>query len=541
MMFLITNLLKRSISWSLFLCISVTSYAQQFEWAQSFGGLGLDAGREVTTDDDGNVFLIGSFSGSANIGGTWYSGNGVQEAFVAKFNSAGTLLWVNLISGPEEDLGRGAVTDANGNVFVVGHFTDTVTFFQGQAAYGAAGSEGGQDIFVAKYGPNGNLLWYRTYGGSDDDTATDVDWHQWSGKLYVSGGFQNRGKFGEIALFSSGLTDAFLMRMDGDGNTHWVKRGGGNEHDIAAAVAVDVSGESVYIVGDYYDEVDFDGTALQSVGASDMFLAKYDADGNQIWIRSNGGTNVDVATNVGVDHSNRVYVSGYYQLTTVFQNFSATSEGYNDVFLSQFDEDGNCNWLTSAGGDALDNCLGLDVAWDGTTYMTGMFDEEMFAGNETITGDGYDIFILCHEPSGNLRYGRSAGAGQSDFGMAACLGPDEVLYISGYYFYFSDFDGHTIGAADNGDGFLAKLTDIVGVDDYQSDRANDCIRIQPNGLAHINCMQAGNWSVLNALGQEVANGVFNNSKVDLATFRSAVYFLRLDNGESYLTIPFAQP
>jgi len=541
MMFPNSNFLKRSVVWSLFLCLSVSGYAQQFEWAQGFGGLGLDAGRAVTTDDDGNVFLIGSFSGTANIGGTWFSGNGVQEAFVAKFNSAGTLLWVNLISGPEEDLGRGAVTDVNGNVFVVGHYTDTVTFYQGQAPFGAAGSEGGQDMFIAKYDSNGNLLWFRTCGGTGEDTATDIDLYQPTGKVYVSGGFENRGKFGSTSVLSSGLSDAFLMSMDGDGNVDWVRHGGGNEHDVAAAVAVDKTNESIYIVGDFYDEVNFDGTALQTAGASDMFLAKYDASGNQIWIRANGGTNVDVATDVGVDHSHRVYVSGYYQLTTVFQNFSATSEGYNDVFLSQFDADGNCNWLTSAGGDALDNCLGLDVMSDGTTYMTGMFDEEMFAGNETITGDGYDIFILCYESSGNLRYGRSAGAGQSDFGMATCLGPDEVLYISGYYFYFSDFDGHTIGAADNGDGFLAKLTNIVSVDDDQASRANDCIRFQSNGVAHINCMQTGTWLVLNTIGQEIASGPFTNGQVDLSLFDGAMYFLQINDGKSILTLPFIKP
>lgn len=509
MMFLISNFLKRSVSWSLFLCISITSYAQQFEWAQSFGGLGLDAGREVTSDEDGNVFLVGSFSGSANIGGTWYSGNGVQEAFVAKFNSAGTLMWVNLISGPEEDLGRGAVTDNLGNVYMVGHYTDTVSFYRyGQTLSGTAGSEGGQDIFVVKYGPNGNLLWFRTYGGTGDDTATDIDWYQWSNKLYVTGGFQGRGKFGTETILSNGLSDAFLMKVDSEGNTHWVRHGGGAEHDVAAAVAVEHGDELIYMVGDFYSEAYFDGSLIQSAGSSDMFLAKFDHAGNQIWINTNGGTNVDVATSVGVDQNRFVYVSGYYQLTTVFQSESATAEGYNDVFLSRFDEDGNCNWLTSVGSNALDNCLGMDVRWDGTTYLTGMFENELFFGDSSVQGNGYDAFILCHEPSGSLRYVKTAGAGQSDFGMAICLGSDESLYMAGYYYFYADFDEITIGNAENGDGFLAKLTDIVGVSEpVFNSKDEDCLMY--NRLVNsieMRCDYNREWRLINAVGQLIASG-----------------------------------
>ena len=531
-------LLKRPILWSLFLCFSICANAQNFEWAQQFGGLGLDTGREVTTDADGNVILVGAFSGSARIGGAFYSGYGSQEAFVAKLTPDGEVLWVNIISGSEEDLGRGAVTDSEGNVYVVGHFTDTVVFDITPTDTIGAGSKGGQDVFVVKYDSNGNYQWHLTGGGTGDDTATDIDWFPWSGKLYVCGGFQNRGTFGTSAILSNGLTDAFLMKMDGEGNVHWVRNGGGNDHDVAAAVAVDQTNEFIYIVGDFYEQADFDGTVLQSVGSSDMFLARFDEDGNQIWAQSNGGTNVDVATDIGVDLNNKVYVSGYYQLTTNFQGLSATALGYNDVFLTQFDVDGHCNWLTSAGSNALDNCLGMAVAWDGTTYITGMFNEEMFAGDVSFAGDGFDIFILCHNSDGSIRYGRKAGAGSSDFGMAACLGPDQSLYISGYYFFYSDFDNTTLDIADNGDGFIAKLTDIVSVEETHSTERENCIRLLSSQELQVDCAQTGTWELLNSLGQAVASGTFNNGRILTPTLETATYFIRITHGSKVWSAPF---
>lgn len=522
---LLMTFLERSILWSLFLCSTVCVNAQQFDWAQSIGGLGSDVARDITTDADGNVIVVGSFSGHAEVGGTSMSGDGVLEAFVAKFTADGNLLWTRVITGPGEDMARGVVTDEEGTIYVVGHFTDTVTFHgSGSTAVGVKG-EGGKDLFIAKYLADGTFVWQITGGGWEDDTATDIDRYPWSGKLYVSGGFQERGIFGAAQLLSSGLTDALLLKIDADGNVHWAKGGGGEEHDVAAAVTVDQTNEDIYIAGDFYQEANFNGTELESVGSSDMFLAKFDEAGNQAWVQSNGGTNVDVATDIGTDLNNMVYVCGYYQLTTHFQNHSATALGYNDVFLTQFSADGTCNWLSSAGSNALDNCLGMDVAWDGTTYMCGMFEDEIFAGNQSATGIGYDVFVLNHSPSGDIRYIKTAGAVSSDFGMAACIGPDNSLIISGYYFYYSDFDDVTIGIAENGDAFVARLTNILGSSSVLNDVESSCVSINPNsGYVEYNCAHQGNWTLINNLGQTIGQGSLR-TQFDLPPLIPGVYHL----------------
>lgn len=529
--------MERSIIWSLFLFLTLSVNAQQFDWAQSIGGLGSDVARDITTDADGNVIVVGSFSGYAEVAGTSMSGDGVLEAFVAKFTSEGDLLWTRVITGPGEDMARGVVTDEEGTIYVVGHFTDTVTFHgTGSITEGVKG-EGGKDIFIAKYLSDGTFVWQITGGGWEDDTATDIDRYPWSGKLYVSGGFQERGIFGSVQLLSSGLTDALLLKIDADGNVHWARAGGGEEHDVAAAVAVDQTNESIYITGDFYQEANFNGTDVESVGSSDMFLAKFDDAGNQEWVQSNGGTNVDVATDIGTDLNNMVYVCGYYQLTTHFQNHSATALGYNDVFLSQFSADGTCNWLSSAGSNALDNCLGMDVAWDGTTYMCGMFEDEIFAGSQSADGIGYDVFVLNHSPSGDIRYIKTAGAVSSDFGMAACIGPDNSLVISGYYFFYSDFDDVTIGTAENGDAFVARLTNILGSNTQEKNSPASCISVNINsGTVTCKCSRNGNWILVNNQGQLIDQGPLER-QFSLPKLAPGIYHLAIrQDGEERVEV-----
>lgn len=532
--------IKRPSFWSLFLFLFVSKLqAQQFDWAHSIGGLGLDVGRDIVVDAQGNVIVVGDFSGFTTIADTTLSGLGGPEAFVAKFTSQGNLLWARVISGPEEDRARGMLVDDNGNIYVVGHFTDTVVFHQTETELIASKSEGKKDIFVAKYDSQGQLVWRFTGGGREDDTATAIDWNQWTGKLYISGGFQRRGNFGNALPLSVGDSDAFLLKMDLDGNTFWAKTGGGDLHEVAADVAVDASSGSIYLVGDFYQNASFDDIDLQAVGSSDMFLAKYNEEGQLLWAQSNGGTNVDVATKVGVDLNNQVYVGGYYQLTTIFQNFSKTAHGYNDVFLARFNPNGDCIWLKSTGSNALDNALGLAVAWDGTTYQVGMFEDEIFADATSAEGDGYDVFISCRSPDGNLKYIKTAGAGSSDFGMAAALGPNNELFLTGYYFFFADFDDVTIGNAENGDAFIARLTDVVGIEP-ESNGLNDCILIDPqNRTVSMDCQVIGNYQIYNAIGQLEFSGQISN-QFTLPTLKRGLHFLTVQSEKTRISIPFIE-
>lgn len=520
-----------------------TAYSQVFDWAFEAGGLGLDAGRAVCTDPDGNVIIVGSLAGNAVFGDTVHSGSGGPDGFVAKFTADGQQLWFRSVRGPYEDMARGVTTDHLGNVLVTGHFTDRAYFLLTPTDTVELISAGKKDVFIAKYSPDGQLLWAERAGGPEDDTGTDIKWHRYEGKIAISGGFQGRATFANVSMLAYGLTDAFLLCMDGNGQSVWVRNGGGPQHDVAASVAFDPYGDGIYITGDYFGSAYFSGNSIYALGSSDIFLAKYDMLGNLLWLRSHGGNNLDVATKVDCDLQGRVFVAGHYQMTTVFGSHSATSRGYNDVFLARFNgADGNVQWLRSMGGTNLETCQGLAVTWDGTAYVTGMFDSRIISGQDTLFGNGYDIFIACIESSGHTRYLKGAGAGSADVPMGICLGPDEQLFVTGYFFFFAAFDGITIGNALNGDLFLARLTDIVGIDEGDAPEASACGHYDPVQQAVVlTCALNGRWQVTDIMGRRVAEGMALRPILPLNALPSGYFLFILTNGQKRTVVPFVVP
>lgn len=516
--------------------------AQVFDWAYEAGGLGLDVGRAVCTDPDGNVIMVGSYSGIATFGDTVLVGLGGPDAFIAKFTPDGQQLWMQTVRGPAEDLARGVTTDPQGNIYVTGHFTNRAYFILTDTDTLELISEGGKDVFIARYTPDGELVWAERAGGPDDDTGTDIVWHH-SGRLLVSGGFQGRATFANVSMLSLGLTDAFLLCMNGNGVSQWVRNAGGPQHDVAASVTFDPVSNLIYITGDYFGTALFSGTVIYAAGSSDIFLACYDLQGSFQWVVTHGGHNLDVATKVSCDHQGHVYVAGHYQMTTVFGPYSATSLGYNDVFVAQFSTgDGSVNWLRSMGGTDLETCQGLFVDWGGTAYVTGMFDTHMTSGQHSLTGDGYDIFIACLNSNGDTRYLKGAGAGAADIPMGICEGQGNSLFITGFFYFFADFDDVSIGNAINGDIFLARLTDIVSVEESLQDVRSGCGHYDPYlQTVHLGCGLRGPWQVLDLAGRTVAQGQAVQGDVPLYGLPQGYYIFTVTDGRQRAAMPLMVP
>jgi hypothetical protein len=451
---------------------------QGFEWARSAGGVGVDVGRCVQAMPDGGATVGGSFGGSMLIEGQWVTGRGLTDGLVARYSTDGTLLWVRSLGGPKDDAVRGITSDPEGNVYVCGTFTDTIIFNISDSDTVAFGSIGGIDMFAASYGPDGTFRWATTAGGTGEDMANDIVRHP-DGSLYMTGGFEDRCYFRpQGTLFSNGGRDMFMARlMATDGGQIGLAKGGGLAHDVGTAIDV-ATDWGVYVAGDFYEEVIFGEAHFASAGSSDMFLCKYHQVNQLQWVRTAGGTASDVATGLATDLNGHAYVCGYFLGTTQFPCGNITAVGYNDVFVARFTDQGQCDWVKGLGGGALDNALGMDVTWDGNIYITGLFDSELIIDQDTLTGNGYDVFLTHLDAEGDHRYTVVAGAGSADIGQAVSVGANDELFTTGYYFYFADFGTHTIGIADNGDLYLAKLSHILGQSNQMT--TENGITVYPN-------------------------------------------------------------
>ena len=206
------------------------------------------------------------------------------------------ITWVDGFGGAGEDFGWAVAVDDRTNVWSAGHFEAPAFFGSTNLLRSVA-----QDAFVARYNRAGTLLWVRQGGGAVNDDARGIA-VDGRGNAYVTGGFGEVATFSQFTMKSAGQGDVFVAKYDPDGQLLWVRQAGGSEADLGRGIALD-SAANVYVTGYFSGAASFEGTRLVSGGSSDVFLAKYDADGNLLWARSAGGTNSDEGVSIAVDRA----------------------------------------------------------------------------------------------------------------------------------------------------------------------------------------------------------------------------------------------
>jgi hypothetical protein len=191
--------------------------------------------------------------------------------------------------------GHSIAVDANGNVYVTGYFeSDSLTLDSITLR-----SAGGEDIFVVKYDSNGKVLWARRAGGSEDEYARDIAVDA-RGNVYVIGEFKSDGlTLGSTTLRRKGegdffrRSDIFIVKYDPNSQVLWAKSVGGDDDEYAKSIAVDAGG-NVYVTGKFEsDTLTFGPITLRNVGGLDIFLVKYDPNGQVFWAKSAGGSEED--------------------------------------------------------------------------------------------------------------------------------------------------------------------------------------------------------------------------------------------------------
>jgi len=254
-----------------------------FVWARNMGGAGPDAARALVVFADGSVVVTGDFEGPADFdpgdGTHNLIGAGDSDGFVAKLDSAGSLLWAAAIGGPGDDVGTGVAATGDGWIYVAGKFQDTADFDPG-AAPAPLTSAGGDDIFVARLDATGNFVWAVRQGGPGDDAAAGVALGT-GGDVYAAGSFTGAADFDPgpevLNVTGAGAQDAFVTRLDPTGQLVWARAFGGTGGDFVRGLAV-AADDSVYTTGEFLGTADFApaGTTfwLSSAGQSDSFVSR---------------------------------------------------------------------------------------------------------------------------------------------------------------------------------------------------------------------------------------------------------------------------
>ena len=383
----------------------------QVAWIAQIGTNARDDSHSVAVDVFGNAYIGGATEG--DFGGS----HGGYEAFLSKFDSGGNEVWTNHIGTNKTDVGQSVAVDASGNAYITGY------------TYGDLGGSnaGLSDVFLIKFDSGGNEVWTTQIGESRYDDSYSVAVAA-SGSVYTSGS-RNDSPAGDNVLLSKfdsdgseiwttqigtsgadrshsiavdaldnayitgytggklggtrfGYYDAFVSKFDSGGNKVWTTQIGTSAWEVSHSIALDAFG-NVYISG--WTEGDLGGA---NAGEDDVFLSKFNSDGNEVWTIQIGTSSNDGGRSVALDASGNVFVSGNTQ-----GDLGGPNAGSADAFLGKFDSDGNELWKTQIGTVNSDWSTSVAVDASGNVYISGATWGYLGGPN---AGD-FDAFLVKYE------------------------------------------------------------------------------------------------------------------------------------------------
>lgn len=427
----------------------------------------------TTTDSSGDVYLVGTFSGSVNLNpaGTAVNYNSPMSAsaFIAKYTPSGALLWSKVYIGASDAWASGVALDNNGNVIVGGRFLGSVDFNPSVPNTAVLTTPATQDgNFVVKLTADGNFVWAQQIGGivatnhgvSSDPTslpdrtpvATDAN-----GNLYVGGDFAGTASLPgtQQTLTSQGGVDMFIVKLGSAGGVTWAEEVGGPSDDMLNALSADGAGQ-VYATGSFGSTVNFGSTPLTSAGVS-AFALKLASSGAVDWAGAMGGGPNDSAEGNAIlaDASGNVYLAGDFRGTVDFDPgpgvVSRTGTG-GAIFVEQLSASGAFGWVQTPtmSGDYGSIAWGLAQDSQGSLYASGFFSGTLSLGSFGVLGASgpYDTFIAkFRQSTGEPQWGTKIDGMDGDLATGIAADGGGNLYLAGN---FSDSGG---GGTDNFDPF----------------------------------------------------------------------------------------
>lgn len=424
------------------------------EWSSYFGGAGFDLAANMKCDYAGNVYVTGSTFLSTNMattGAHQASNAGDFDAYLAKFDAQGTLLWSTYYGGEGMDYSFGLASDRNNRMYISG-VTRSLTGIATAGSPQTTQSGGDIDFFLSRFDTDGNLLWGRYFGTSGEEYGGICAANEF-GQVHLAGYSKGNNLIAlnaHQATNSSGTYDAVLAQFDTLGNQKWGTFYGGDSIETSDGLAYDKAG-NVYMAGVTNSLNNIATPAAHQAalaGNFDYYLVKFDTLGQRIWGTYYGGTNAEsVISPVLVFNQNNVLSATQgNEMLLVGVSYSSAGiatagthqsvlNGVADAFLVKFDSQGNRIWATYYGGAGFDQSGAVVSDFAGNAYWAG-FTESYTGlaspGAYQATSNGlHDAYLAKFDANGQFLYGTFFGGSADDEALAVSIDNEGNTYISG--------------------------------------------------------------------------------------------------------------
>ncbi|HNR20129.1 MAG TPA: T9SS type A sorting domain-containing protein [Bacteroidia bacterium] len=458
-----------------------------------------------------NVDFDPSTSGTAILQSTggW---SGDEDIFLAKYDLNGNYVWAKSMGGINEDKALDLAIDNNGNSYITGYFRDTADFDPGVGVANLI-SEPFTDRFVSKYDINGNYLWAKDFSDNDSSgvVINKIAIDQTLNQIYIIGFFGNTIDFdrggGVFFLSSSGAQDydGFVCNYDSAFNFLWGGSISGNWFQNIAAIEIDKTGNGeITVAGGFTGVTDFDlGTGVLNLTASgsiyngELFFAKYDGSGNNIWVKNIGnGTSIENIVSIKIDNNGDYLIAGSFSDTLDFDpsisiyDLISGAHLSPDIYFAKYDINFNFLWAKKIGDFNGEAPLQMSLDFQNNILLTGYYD---------------GFFLADFDP-----------------------GPSTVYLNSG---------------TNNQSIFIAKYQNVItGIHDKDL-KVNSNSRVFPNptfnNLNIIVPEQIKSFTIYNSFGEIVffntlltSNSPKSNIEINVSRLSSGSYYIKIDSNNN---------
>jgi hypothetical protein len=522
-----------------FLLISASLMAQlpAFEWVMQCGNPPntTDTKTALSVGHNGEFFMAGEFIETAWFGQKSLIAAGGTDVFIVRATSDGSIERAWKAGGSDHDYIQGISIDNDDRVIVAGYYYGTTQL--GNQTHTAAGS---QDIFLASFTDEGDLLWSFSAGGIMADYISDVAVDE-DNNIVIAGHFYGEMVFGDTVIQAGSSSDIYVARFDQNGNMLALITAGGSSSDLSRSVSTDAENR-ILVSGSFYYDITFGDTTLTTSDPVGVFVARYLPDGLLDMVFQLDGTYLTPDVFIAADSYSNFYLAGNFSETIYFGNKVFEAGPFNqDIFAAKYESNGKLSWARHGFSYSSDQVSGISVDMYDNLHLAGHFLDTIhfnqLALPYTLCCGSREIFMVNYSAAGEVLWGEQVSGARALLHSMDVDDQGEVI-LSGWFtedlffgpLLLSNFTGYR--------NFLSGLQSELFTRTYPDPATHNDALLYPNPVHDRLSVQipdtagADRFKISDHTGRTVLMGKYTHGRpIEVDRLPGGIYFLQVFNGQ----------
>ncbi|MCU0359549.1 MAG: T9SS type A sorting domain-containing protein [Bacteroidia bacterium] len=416
-------------------------------WAENSTGGSLPQISGLANDQNGNAYMVGAYSNTLSFGSFSSTSNNVfSDGFMFKVDGTGAAMWSLFAGGNGSDGFTDLAVDASGDIYVAGIIGSPSMAIGGFTVTNSSFFQ----FFIMKMNAQGNIVWVKS---SSSGSATNCKITSDNSGIYLAGVFSDNAPLviESSTLVSSGLEDIFMMKFDIAGNLLWATKSGGPASDYANSIDLSQSGD-IFISGGFNSNTLSFGTNTISGAPTSTnycgYTAKFSNSGQNIWVKKvNPINNMVHPGALTTDASGNSYFCGTFSAPGVIIDTHTLSTTGTNYFLAKYDSNGNVLWATNEGGSEYTWSKDIAMDYNNNVYVCGNYKgSTVMVGSFPLTNDSttQNVFLAGYNSNGQIITALQGGGKFNDEIAQLSVGPLGEIYVGGSFDNSTVFGTHTL-------------------------------------------------------------------------------------------------